>query len=161
MLNIKIENTGDFIRKLVNTDMFDSFLLVDAVIRSGSTYHINGGLNKEFYDDDELKLLPSTIYSAFSANRHLIYDMIKGKNKPLGFKIILILSDQAVTKIIEQNNLAITSDDVANFSLNIIFDGNKLNLTALASLKTFSTDKSTEELWDSYIKLFLKKHEIN
>lgn len=160
MLNLTIENTGEFVRKLLMEDAFDSFLLVDAYVKSGVTYHIDGRINKDFYDTDKLKELPSTEYVSWSMERKHVYNMIKGKNQPLGFKFILILSDQAVTKIIEQNNLTITSDDIANLSLNIYFDGKKIILTSMASLSKFSLDKTLEQLWDGCMNTFFRKHNI-
>lgn len=161
MLYIKIDNMGEFIRKLLVGDTFDSFLMTEAYVKTHITYHLDGKVNKSFYDTEQLSGLPSLEYVSWSTEKANIYSLIKGKNKPTGFKIILILPERSITGIIEQNNLPITASDVLNMSLNIYFDGNSITLTSSASLAEFSADKTIERLWDTYLTVFLHKHNIS
>lgn len=160
MLNIEITETRDFVKKLLIDSTFDTFLLVEANVKSDVAYHISGHINTDFYDSDELEQLPSAQYATWGKLRPHIYNVIKGKKLPLSFKIVLILSPANVTRIIEKNNLPLSVNDVANLSLNIYYDGSKITATTIASLKTFSMDKTLENLWDENVAAYFKREGI-
>ena len=78
----------------------------------------------------------------------------------MSFKIVLILSDANIERILEQNHLTITRSDIANLALNIYFDGSKITITTMASLNIFSMDKTLAAVWDANIAAFFRKNQI-
>lgn len=160
MLNIRISDLKVFVHKLLIDKTFDPLLLVEASIKSDVSYHISGRINREFFTDEELEALPSDMYIPWSTQKGNIFNVIKGSKLPLGFKIVLIARDRDIKHIIENNNLHMNPDDVANLAMNILYDGNEIIVTTITSLKTFSLSKELEHLWDQNVKAFLSKNEI-
>ena len=66
----------------------------------------------------------------------------------------------AKNHIIEQNHLNLTTSDIANLSLNIYFDGEKISLTTMASMNIFSMDKTLANIWDANVSAFFKQNQI-
>ncbi len=160
MLNIDISDTKGFVRKLLMDEVFDNFLLVEANVKSNVSYHISGRINKDFFDNDELSEMVSEDYICWKTTRGHIYNVIKGNKLPLSFKLVFILSKPNINHIIEKNNLPFSTDDIANLTLNIYFDGKSITATTITSLRSFSTDKTLEMLWDNSVKAFFKHYEI-
>ena len=158
MLNIEITETKNFVKKLLMEPVFDTFLLVEAYVRSDVSYTIDGRLNPSFFDTEELEEMTSKTYTTWGTVRHHIFNVIKGNKLPLNFKIVLILSDANINRIIEQNHL--TPSDIANLSLNIYFDGEKISLTTMASMNIFSMDKTLANIWDANVSAFFKQNQI-
>ena len=115
--------------------VFDTFLLVEAYVRSDVSYTIDGRLNPSFFDTEELEEMTSKTYTTWGAVRHHIFNVIKGNKLPLNFKIVLILSDANINRIIEQNHL--------NLTMNI-----------------FSMDKTLANIWDANVSAFFKQNQI-
>ncbi len=160
MLNIEISETGKFMSKLLIENTFDTFLMVESSVMTNATYNINGRINKSFFDEEEMENLPSKEYVTWGSARPHIYILIRGKKLPLSLKIVLILSDANILRIIEKNNLTIAVDDVANLSLNIYYDGEKVMVTTVASMNAFSMDKTLSILWDENVSAFFKQNMI-
>ena len=158
MLNIEITETKNFVKKLLMEPVFDTFLLVEAYVRSDVSYTIDGRLNPSFFDTEELEEMTSKTYTTWGTVRHHIFNVIKGNKLPLNFKIVLILSDANINRIIEQNHLNLTTSDIAN--LNIYFDGEKISLTTMASMNIFSMDKTLANIWDANVSAFFKQNQI-
>ena len=78
----------------------------------------------------------------------------------MNFKIVLILSDANINRIIEQNHLDLSLSDIANLSLNVYFDGEKISLTTMASMNIFSMDKTLANIWDANVSAFFKQNQI-
>lgn len=160
MLNIEISENREFTKKLFTENTFDTFLLVEANVVSNVSYNIDGQINKAYFDTDELEALSSKEYITWEKARPHIYNVIKGKKLPLSFKIVLVLSDANIMRIIEKNNLPLTLNDIANLSLNIYFDGEKITVTTVATMKAFTLDKTLNTLWDENVKAFFKVNNI-
>lgn len=161
MLHLQITDLKNFVKKLLTEDTFDTFLLVEANVKSDVSYHISGRINPSFFDNDELNSLISKEYTVWSKVRQHVYNVIKGKKLPLGFKIVLILSKPNLERIIEKNNLPISPEDVANLALTIHFDGENMTATTITTMKTFSVDKTLEHLWDENLLAYFKQQEIS
>lgn len=54
MISIELTDTKDFMNKLLRTEIFDNFLLQEAVITKAASYVIDGHLQKGFYSSTEL-----------------------------------------------------------------------------------------------------------
>lgn len=160
MLNIEITETKNFVKKLLMEPVFDTFLLVEAYVRSDVSYTIDGRLNPSFFDSGELEGMTSKTYTTWGNVRQHIFNVIKGNKLPLNFKIVLILSDANINRIIEQNHLDLSLSDIANLSLNVYFDGEKITLTTMASMNIFSMDKTLSTIWDTNVSAFFKQNQI-
>ena len=55
MISIELTDTKDFMNKLLRTEIFDNFLLQEAVITKAASYVIDGHLQKDFYSSTELE----------------------------------------------------------------------------------------------------------
>ena len=55
MLAIQIKGIKAFMAKLLNTEIFDVFLLEEAQIQTANTFIIDGHLNRDFYTKEELE----------------------------------------------------------------------------------------------------------
>ena len=154
MLNIEITETKNFVKKLLMEPVFDTFLLVEAYVRSDVSYTIDGRLNPSFFDTEELEEMTSKTYTTWGNVRQHIFNVIKGN------KIVLILSDANINRIIEQNHLDLSLSDIANLSLNVYFDGEKISLTTMASMNIFSMDKTLANIWDANVSAFFKQNQI-
>ena len=55
MIALKIAEVKDFMNKLLCQDVFDHFLIQEAVITTNVSCHIDGTLQKDFYTLEELE----------------------------------------------------------------------------------------------------------
>lgn len=55
MIALELTDVKDFMNKLLRSEVFDHFLLQEAVITSAATYTVNGQITKGFYNEEELK----------------------------------------------------------------------------------------------------------
>ena len=80
MISLQITDVKDFMAKLLKTDLFDHFLMPEAVITTSVTCHIDGTLNTSFFTTDELDILGLNGLSTapFSLFRSNCFDLIKG-----------------------------------------------------------------------------------
>ena len=97
-------------------------------------------------------------YLPFSMQRPVLFDLIKGKKTPVFFKFTLFLPP---SDFYERTQLPPDSSDaVSGFLLNLRFTLGELTASTGVSYRTFSTDKSMEFEWDSYIRQFFKEHSL-
>ena len=97
-------------------------------------------------------------YLPFSMQRPVLFDLIKGKKTPVFFKFTLFLSP---LDFYERTQLPPDpSDAISGFLLNLRFMHGELTASTGVSYRTFSTDKSLEFEWDSYIRQFFKEHSL-
>jgi len=62
MLSIQIQDVKEFMNQLLRSDLFHPFYLWEASIKTSVSYHIDGRLNQDFYNTEELETLPQTDY---------------------------------------------------------------------------------------------------
>ncbi len=155
MLSIQIADTKRFMQHLLSGDTFDDFYLVEATIKMGVTYQIEGRLNKEFYDSDIEKNLRRN-FCYWKEIRNHIFQIIKGKRRPLSCKIILSLSESPVSHLIADSLCPFRQEDIQGLYLNILYNAKGLLVTTGISYQNFSLDKSLEYAFDDYTTCFLK-----
>ena len=61
---------------------------------------------------------------------------------------------------LESERMMMPSDAISGFLLNLRFMHGELTASTGVSYRTFSTDKSLEFEWDSYIRQFFKEHSL-
>ena len=160
MLSIQIQDVKDFMNHLLRNDTFHPFYLWEASLKTSVHYHIDGRLNREFFNTDELETLPEKDYISWSAIKPQIFSMIKGTKTPLSMKIILKLSEKHTNQLLVKYNLPLSIENINGLFLNILYDGKSLHLTTGVSYRTFALDKRLEQLFDETIHSWLLGRQI-
>lgn len=165
-----IKNTANFMTALLSDkeSVFDQFLLNEAVIKTGTTYTIDGHINPDFYSQDDLMILKQDaadqgrIFSVdmirWEKIKHFCYECIRGSRLPLFFRISLCLAPENVNKFLSGLDSGVTSDQISSLNLNIKYDGGTLTCTTALSLKIFIMDRSLDHAWDDMCERFLNAH---
>ena len=151
MKSFDIEDIKNFMNQLLVGEAYDDFYLYEARVKGAIDYFIGGKLNKDYYDAEELEALGNVEYTTWGKVKPLVYELMKGKRRPLNFKIILMYSREKVVELVEANNLPVKSEDVGALFYNIHFEVGQLNVTTGTSLKVFTLDKRLEQLWDETV----------
>lgn len=162
MIALKIIEVGSFMNKLLRSDIFDNFLLQEAVITNGASFVIDGHINKDYYTEEELTELDLTDCKSlpFSVLRTNCFDLIKGKKTPSYFKFVFALAPKNLERTIASSGSSFTVNDISAVFMNLKFQNNILSVTTGVSYNIFSPDKTLDFKWDELVKLFFKKHEI-
>ena len=156
MLSLFIPDIKDFTSQLFLKDSFDSFCFIEGDIVTFNTFHIDGFVQKGFFDTDTV--LPE--YSYWKNVREYCFNIIKGKRTPLSFRFIFSLSRKNIERLVSQNVPPIHPEDVNGLYLNVHFDGSRITCVTGTSFKTFTLDKTLEHLWDEMITNFLHQKGI-
>lgn len=157
MIALELTKVKESMAKLLLSDTFDNFLLIQAEIVTFHTYTIDGYLKKEFYDEENR---PTRDYSLWKEAREHCYSMIKGSRTPLRFSIVLGLSVENTENLLVQQGLPYKNTDVKGLYLNIRYDGEKLICTTGTSMNLFTMGKTLEQTWDKMAQKFLAQKGI-
>ena len=162
MLALQITSTKQFMNQLLTSDCFSSFLLESAFVTTFNTFHIDGRIHSEFYNNESEEYLEKTKYTFskyLDLQEHLFF-VIKGSRTPLQMKLTLLLNPDAMDKLLLTNACTVPKEMLSAFVLNIKYDGEKILLTTAISYEGFTMDKSAEPIWDNAFKKFLSAKEI-
>lgn len=160
MLSLNLIDVKHFMNTLLLEETFDRFLFSEAMIKTGTSYTLDGVLNLAFYDTEEQERLQQQKYCYFKEQRPILFSLMKGKKIPLSFRIVLLLAPSNVEKLLTQNQLPFSVSDIHGLFFNIHFDQGHLTCTSGTSLKVFTLDKTLDQVWDHNIKAFLKSKQI-
>ena len=142
MIAVQIADIGSFMTKFLRSEIFDPFEFMEGTLQTRITYDFDGHI----------------LSDSFSMQRPVLFDLIKGKKTPVFFKFTLFLSP---LDFYERTQLPPDpSDAISGFLLNLRFMHGELTASTGVSYRTFSTDKSLEFEWDSYIRQFFKEHSL-
>ncbi len=163
MIALELTNIKKFMNQLLKSEIFDHFLLQEAVINGAASYIIDGHLAKGFYSAEELEELGLTDYSflPFSMLRNDCFNLIKGKKTPISFKFVFLLSPENLSRTLSHTSGSFTKNDITGIYLNLKYQNQLLTLTTGISYRIFSIDKSLENEWDQMVQQFLTKHDIS
>lgn len=157
MIAFELPEVKECMSKLLLSEAFDPFLFIEGEIVTYNTFTIDGYLKKEFFDAD---MAPARSYSLWKDIREYCFSLIKGKRTPLSFKFIFGLSETNIEKLLKQQNLAFSPQDVQGLYLNFKYDGQKLQCVTGTSMTLFTMDKSLEQAWDGMVQKFFAQKEI-
>ncbi len=152
MLGLQMDELKDFTNKLFRQEVFDNFLVPEAVFVTMFSIAIDGNSLSE-----EVKPVCAT----WGQLRPLAFQIIKGQTLPKGFKIVLRLSPENTENTLHSWGLPIAPEEVAGLFLNILYEEGKIRCTTGVSLTTFSLDRSLEREWDNVIRRFFRHHQIS
>ncbi len=157
MLALPVTSMKLFMNQLLASDVFDIFLLEEAVITTANTITIDGHLNYDFYSKEELASgqIADYEYTPWSMLKGLCFQLIKGKNVPLSFKFIFHLKPEITQKLLERENCPVDSSQIKAMVLTIRYDGTKAQLITGCCYHTFIMSKEPEQIWDRTISRYL------
>ena len=160
VIALQIIDVGNFMTKLLCSELFDSFQFMEGTLQNRITYNFHGHLVADFYSPDELEAegLSGLSYLPFSLLRPTLFDLIKGKRTPGYFKFTFLMQPSDFFSRITE--VPASADTIHSFLLNLRFQNDVLTASTGVSYQTFSLDKSLEFEWDSYIRTFLKNYQI-
>ena len=115
MIALELTDIKDFMNKLLRAEVFDHFLLQEAVITNSATYTINGQITKGFFTEEEIEemQLSGCRFLPFSMLKTNCFDLIKGKKTPSSFRFVFLLSPKNMTKTITAVGSSFTPADVS------------------------------------------------
>lgn len=156
MTALQITSMKQFMNHLLVTDTFEPFLLEEAAIGAGCTFHIDGHVNRDFYagDEDTASDMPYDL-RPWSELKGLCFDLIKGRRTPLFFRFVLHLMPEKAAALLEKEGCDVESSQIKALALNIRYDGSKAVLTTATAFHTFLLSKEPDAIWDRALKKYL------
>lgn len=153
MKSYPIEDVKTLMNELLVNEKYDSFYMFETRLKVAMDYYINGKINKEFFDTEDLE---EEIYDYISWKdiKNTVFELIKGKRLPISFKLILMFNRENIERLIEMNNIPVNPQDVSALFLNIYYENGALTVTTGTSLKVFTLDKTLEHLWDDTVEKY-------
>lgn len=158
MLCIKITDVKTFMSHLLLQSTFDNFLLSELDVLTFNSFHINGKLNKSWFDTDELD--NEEDYAKWHQLRQYAYQVIKGSKVPASMKLVFYLSKENKERILNRVGGNWRAEDVSQFCLNMKYENGEMYLTCGVAYNTFTMDQSLQEQWNLDLKKFLKYYQI-
>ncbi|MBE5925300.1 MAG: hypothetical protein E7271_12735 [Lachnospiraceae bacterium] len=162
MQSAQVLDVKNFMQLLLQSEAFDTYETVEAVIRTDMTYSIDGKLNRDFYSEDELSaMFPEDIsFVTWQYAKPKVFDIIKGKRTPSYMKIVFKVNKAALDSVLNADNSSHNSNNIAGVYFNITFKEQILNVTCSVSYKNFTLDKNLElEIFSNFTTL-LKSNNI-
>lgn len=153
MIAEHISNVKIFMSHLLIKDSFDFFYVTDVSITTFNTFTIDGHVHKNFYSSEEFDSINEKELSLWKTLKPFCYQIIKGHNTPLKFKIVFKMPEN-ITKQIS----AISGMDISNIDglfLNVSYENGTLTCITGTSLNIFDMSRDTEKEFDKYISSFV------
>ena len=160
MIALRIEDIRQFTAKLFVGETFDHFLIKEAEIVTFNVFTIDGHIRQGYYSEEELEENQMEELSSWKMIRPYCFSLIKGKNLPGSFQIVLQMPPQAVDKFVTGHQMPLKADQVNGLYLNIRYEEGKLFCVTGTSVSIFTLDKTLDMEWDQAVRSFLKKNEI-
>lgn len=89
-----------------------------------------------------------------------VFDMIRGKNTPLSFKVVFKLAGHNVESLLKMSGVSFSPEQVDGLFLNISYQNNEVTCTSGTSMKTFTLDRSLDRVWDEMVLKFFSSRRI-
>ncbi len=157
-----IKDQKQFMNRLLRTELFDHFLMSEATIHGAISYHVDGHINRDFFDAEELEVYTTdgSEYLPFSYFRPVCFELIRGKHTPLFMKFVFLLSPENAKKTILSTDCGFSPEEISGIFLNLTFRDGQMTLTTGVSYRTFTLDRSFDQAWDTLAARFLSSHGI-
>ncbi|MCD8326894.1 MAG: DUF5721 family protein [Lachnospiraceae bacterium] len=83
MFTQQIDEVKVFMRRLLTSPAFDSFLFVEGTLQMALSYEFDGHLNRDFFTKEDLEAIPEKeVYLPYSQMRPILFSLIRGKKPP-------------------------------------------------------------------------------
>ncbi len=159
MIALQLLEVKDCMQKLLLSDTFDHFSFIEGSITTFNKFTFDGYLKKEYFSEDDSEVTLNE-YSMWGDVRDYCYQIIKGKRTPLQFKFIFSLSNENIAKFVSRDLPHLSIEEIQGLYLNFQYEQGRLDCITGTSTKTFSMDKSLDNLWDDTAKKYLKSKQI-
>lgn len=160
MIALAIEDSKDFVNKLLVQNTFDKFYVGESLIRTFTDFRIGGNLNKDYYTLEEQEAMNGRIQVVWADVKPFVFSVIKGHKLPLGFQFIFELSAENRHWLMEHNKTSVSEDEIKGLYMNIRYEKGEIICVSGISFKTFVMDKTVERLWDDTVKQFFRQNHI-
>ena len=164
MIALQIQDIKQFMSKLLLSQTFDNFLLIEGSITTYNTFRIDGRLHKSFFTEEEKEAqgLEERAFSLWKEVKPFCLELIKGKKTPLSFQFVFQLSKENTGKLLLASGItSIQPENISGLLLNVPYDNGNLSVITATNLSLFTLDKTLEHAWDDMVKRFLKQQEIS
>lgn len=151
MIAYKITSNKDFAGHLFLSDTFDRFQLSEAVFNIPYTVSIDGSYTAEKG--------PSCI--TWGTVRGICTQIIKGKELPKSFHIVLKLSEENLARTLESIDSGIDPAAVSGMFFNLRFEENAFLLTTGTAVSDFRVMRTIGDAWDRLTLKFFRQHQID
>ncbi|MBO4289011.1 MAG: hypothetical protein J5865_02780 [Lachnospiraceae bacterium] len=151
MIAYKITSNKDFAGQLFLSDTFDRFLLSEAVFNVPYTVSIDGSYTSE----------EGAASVAWGAVRGICTQLIKGKELPRSFHIVLKLSPENLARTLASIDQSLDASAVSGMYMNIRFEEDAFTLTTGTAVSDFSVMRRINEAWDRLTLRFFRSREID
>ncbi|MCR4787590.1 MAG: DUF5721 family protein [Lachnospiraceae bacterium] len=152
MRSFTVKNPKKFMSALLAGDVFDDFLLCEALIKTYNTFSIDGRIIPEYFDDYEF----GYEYSSWKDIRPICFELIKGKILPVSFLFVMQLKPDKAKEIMLEEVSSSSIEQIKGLTLNIKYQNGTITVVTATSLNSFIPDKAPDNVWDSYMSDFLK-----
>ena len=160
MISFHITEVKPFMAKLLTNTVFDHFVLKELELQTFTTFHCTGRLNEDFFSKEELEERGGDKVILWSELRTIAFSMIKGNKTPLALKLVFQLPAEASEELVSSLSGKLRPEEVGGLYLNIRFEKGELRIITGTAIKTFTQDKTLEQVWDSEVRSFLKQQGI-
>lgn len=162
MIACKIIHLKEFMSHLLLKESFDAFWLSEASITTGNTFTIDGTLHPEFFSEEAREILERRhrTHSLWKEVKPFCYSIIRGKRTPLQFKFVFRLSYEKTRQALLTSQSALDPDQVDGLFLNVQYHGGGVTCTTGTSVKTFTMDRSLDQMWDQMVLKFFQALKI-
>lgn len=170
-----IQDVRALMSALLTGSAFHHFEVVEAAVTTFVTFRVDGQLHRDFSNTGEADgaditadakepgeggTAPSARFASWKLLQPRMYELIRGKQPPLGFKLILRLSDENTRKVLLSSHIELSPESVSGLYLNISFEGGKASCVTGTSLNVFTMDKALEHSWDELAARLLRREKI-
>lgn len=160
MIALRIADVKTFMKKLLLSESFDHFLLLEGSITTFNTFHIDGTLQTAYYDTDARQEAGERALSFWGEVRPFCFELIRGKRSPLGFRFTLQLSRSNTERLLTQTGVDLSPEQVRGLLMNLRYDGRELTCTTGTSLSVFTMDKNLDHAWDDMVQRYFHQQGI-
>ena len=174
-----IQDTKEFMAKLLVGSLFDSYLVSDGTLTTFTTFQIQGDLHPDYYSADAMPPLLSDSMAVspeqeagsgqdrkraaapsltpWGLLRPGFYQLIRGKNAPLSLRLVLRCPEAETAVLLQSLPQGPSPADVGGLFLNIRYDRKELSIITGTSLRTFYPGHALDNLWDEYTEQLLRQ----
>lgn len=160
MVALKMEDLKTFTAQLFVKDVFDGWLVREAVVVTFNSFTIDGHIRQGYYSEEELEMGKIEELSSWKVLRPICYSLIKGKKLPESFQITLQLPPDDVEEFLQNAQLDLRVEQIQGLCINIRYENQEIRCVTGTSLKIFTLDRQIEYEWDEAVKLYLKDRGI-
>ncbi len=152
MQAFEIEELKKFTSLLFTGDFLDNLSVHRIKIKTQMDVEISGKINADFFEGDK----PDSGYVRFAELKPVCVQLIKGRQLPLMFSIVLSLEESKKQSWLRAQG----SKTISNLFLNIKYENKKLTMISACSYSDFSMDREVEKRWDYDVERLLKSRGI-